>query len=131
MDLAKIEFQSGEEITFPDALNRFFSAEEYINGQKLSGVGIKMTIEKYKKPITNNNELVGALKVTRSIKNIPVSFYGRMADQIIATDGKEEVELVGSGGLIYEDEEGNMVVILPNPDPSKGLVKFKLVWTEK
>ena len=54
-----------------------------------------------------------------------------MADQIIATDGKEEVELVGSGGLIYEDESGNMVVILPSPDPSKGLVKFKLVWKEK
>jgi len=131
MDLAKIEFRSGEEITFPDALNRFFSAEEYINGQTLSGVGIKMTIEKYKKPITNNNELVGSLKISRSIKNIPVSFYGRMADQIIATDGKEEVELVGSGGLIYEDESGNMVVILPSPDPSKGLVKFKLVWKEK
>jgi len=131
MDLAKIEFRSGEEITFPDALNRFFSAEEYNNGQTLSGVGIKMTIEKYKKPITNNNDLVGSLKISRSIKNIPVSFYGRMADQIIATDGKEEVELVGSGGLIYEDENGNMVVILPSPDSSKGLVRFTLVWNEK
>ena len=51
-----------------------------------------------------------------------------MADQIISTDGREDTELVGSGGLIYEDEVGNMVVMLPNPDSSKGLVKFKLIW---
>jgi len=128
MDLAKIEFRSGEEITLPDGLNRFFSAIEYGNGQTLSGIGIKMFIESYDAPINNNNELVESLKRSRTIKNIPISFVSRMADQIISTDGREDTELVGSGGLIYEDEVGNMVVMLPNPDSSKGLVKFKLIW---
>ena len=128
MDLAKIEFRSGEEITLPDALNRYFSAVEYGNGQTLSGIGIKMFIESYDAPINNNNELVESLKRSRTIKNIPISFVSRMADQIISTDGREDTELVGSGGLIYEDEVGNMVVMLPNPDSSKGLVRFKLIW---
>lgn len=128
MDLAKIEFRSGEEITLPDALNRYFSSVEYGNGQTLSGIGIKMFIESYDAPINNNNELVESLKRSRTIKNIPISFVSRMADQIISTDGREDTELVGSGGLIYEDEVGNMVVMLPNPDSSKGLVKFKLIW---
>jgi len=128
LELGKIEIRSWEKNNLTGGFKRIFSAIEYGNGQTLSGIGIKMFIESYDAPINNNNELVESLKRSRTIKNIPISFVSRMADQIISTDGREDTELVGSGGLIYEDEVGNMVVMLPNPDSSKGLVKFKLIW---
>jgi hypothetical protein len=46
------------------------------------------------------------------------------------TDAAGVDQIVGSGGVIYEDTNKNLTVILPNPDPDKGLVKFKLVWKD-
>ena len=43
-------------------------------------------------------------------------------------DSAGEDILAGTGGLIYEDENKNVNVILPNPDPDMGLVRFKIIW---
>ena len=124
-DQAKIEFKSGETIIIPDEVNRGFSAVEYANQQALKGLITKVETHPYPKG-TGSRDLPDQLMKERTVKNIPVSLLNRMT----YTDAAGVDQIVGSGGVIYEDTNKNLTVILPNPDPDKGLVKFKLVWKE-
>ncbi len=124
-DQAKIEFTSGETIIIPDEVNRGFSAVEYSNQQALKGLITKVETHPYPKG-TGSRDLPNQLMKERTVKNIPVSLLNRMT----YTDAAGVDQIVGSGGVIYEDTNKNLTVILPNPDPDKGLVKFKLVWKD-
>ena len=69
-------------------------------------------------------ELPNVMRAARTEKNIPVTYLNRMTYE----DSAGEDILAGTGGLIYEDENKNVNVILPNPDPDMGLVRFKIIW---
>jgi len=122
-DQAKIEFKSGETIIMPDEVNRGFSAIENGNQQELTGLITQLNVNKFRKG-SSAADLPNEMRSLRTVKNIPVTFLNRMTYEDSAGD---EI-LAGTGGLIYEDVDGNVNIILPNPDPDLGLVKFKLIW---
>ena len=122
-DQAKIEFKSGETIIMPDAVNRGFSAIENGNQQELQGLITQLTVNPYPKGMSAA-ELPNVMRAARTEKNIPVTYLNRMTYE----DSAGEDILAGTGGLIYEDENKNVNVILPNPDPDMGLVRFKIIW---
>tara|TARA_R110002060_G_scaffold46466_1_gene57633 strand:- start:1193 stop:2107 length:915 start_codon:yes stop_codon:yes gene_type:complete len=127
-DQAKIEFKSGETIIMPDEVNRGFSAIENGNQQELTGLITQIKVNTYAsrgKGFTAA-ELPNEMRVERTMKNIPLNIMKLMSYEDSAG---ERIEC-GTGGFIFEDEHKNINVILPNPDPDLGLVKFKLLWKE-
>jgi hypothetical protein len=64
------------------------------------------------------------MRVIRTVKNIPPGSLRDMTYEDSAGDKK----LSGTGGLMYEDMDKIVNLILPNPDPDMGLVRFKLIW---
>jgi len=122
-DQAKIEFKSGETIIMPDEINRGFSAIEIGNQQKLTGLITEINTKKYPKG-TGVADLPNQMRVIRTVKNIPPQ---ALRDMTYEGSAGEKI-LAGTGGLIYEDVDKIINIILPNPDPDKGLVRFKLVW---
>ena len=126
-DQAKIEFVSGETIIMPDEVNRGFSAIEMNNQQELTGLITQIAVEKYAGTGFSAAELPEQMRVDRTMKNIPVNIMKLMSYE----DSTGELIECGTGGAIFEDNKGNLNVILPNPDPNLGLVKFKLLWKER
>ncbi len=122
-DQVKIEFKTGETIIMPDEVNRGFSAIENGNQQKLTGLITQLTKLGYDKG-TGAAELPYKMRVVRTVKNIPP---GSLRDMTYE-DSAGEKKLSGTGGLMYEDMDKTVNLILPNPDPDKGLVRFKLIW---
>ena len=124
-DQVKIEFKSGETIIMPDEINRGFSAIEDSNQQQLTGLITR--VESHPYPYgraTGPKELKDEMVSLRTVKNIPLPSLRRQSYE----DSAGAELLAGTGGLIYEDEDKNVNVILPNPDPDKGLITFKLIW---
>jgi hypothetical protein len=122
-DQAKIEFKTGEIIIMPDEVNRGFSAIENGNQQKLTGLITQLNTLEYDKG-TGAAELPYKMRVIRTVKNIPPGSLRDMTYEDSAGDKK----LSGTGGLMYEDMDKIVNLILPNPDPDMGLVRFKLIW---
>jgi len=123
-DQAKIEFKSGETIIMPDEVNRGFSAIENGNQQKLQGLITQLTLNKYPTGLSAAT-MPTQMRMDRTIKNIPVNLLDKRQSY---PDSAGEPILAGTGGLIYLDNDDNVCVILPNPDPDMGLVRFKLIW---
>ena len=127
-DQAKIEFKSGETIIMPDEVNRGFSAIEHGNQQELTGLITQIKVNTYasrEKGFTAAQQ-PNYMMIERTMKNIPLNIMKLMSYEDSSGDKIE----CGAGGFIFEDEDRNINVILPNPDPDLGLVKFKLLWKE-
>ena len=97
------------------------------NQQELTGLITQIAVEKYAGTGFSAAELPEQMRVDRTMKNIPVNIMKLMSYE----DSTGELIECGTGGAIFEDNKGNLNVILPNPDPNLGLVKFKLLWKER